>query len=159
MKRLAVLAIAACATLASAGTVYRNNQSGEMVPWESAQRALTFGERYHWSTTEGEILVCPYGNETSYDKDCYAKNDKTKKKQWIPITSYSIPGFELAGFRYVQSGSQRELEVYWRAAKPTKMSNEALDALGLSKQPVKPGIIQTDSLTITTDKVIVQRKK
>lgn len=122
-----------------------------MVPWGTAQRALTFSESRHWQTTTGVILVCPWEYEASHNKKCHDKgNDKTYR--WIPLEQYTIQGFEIVGFQYRHSNvySDQHLFVYFGSVKP---------AVQEPPPAPEPVTIKINSLNVTTDKVYIRRKK
>jgi hypothetical protein len=123
------------------------------VPWTEAQRVITWNSERHWQTVDGTILICPRDAAAMRDKKCRdKKNDKLDR--WLPLTSYSIPGFEIAGFQYSFTGSldgYQQLTVYYRAPRPVV-------AVAPTKDPVT-NITLTGPITIKTDKVIVQRKR
>ena len=145
-------------------------QSGDqtgtgMIPWSTAQRVVTWSSERHWQTADGQILVCPWDAKTYSDKVCIdKKNDKVDR--WIPLTSYSVPGFEIVGFQYFYADSygSQQRAVYYGAVKPkvpvvAGVVNDA-DAEAVKRSLNLSGMSATvGTITIKADKVIVQRKK
>lgn len=150
-----VSSLIAASSLANAkGSSYvQSNQevsSSGMIPWNVAQRVITWGSDRNWQTTAGVILVCPWNAKTSYNKDCKdSKDDRVDR--WTPVTDYKIPGYEIVGFKYVVSPSTgfQQLMVFYGAVKPKQ-----------EVKSVEPSpITLPNPITIVTPKVVVQKKK
>jgi hypothetical protein len=127
---------------------------GGYVPFDQVQRIQRFGPERHWQTDLGEILICPWdAKASSYGMECL----RGKQNAWTLMTDTKNPGFEIAGVAYVQTSPHgQSLYVYWRKVEPKQP--EATKATPVAPIPANV-VLNTDKITITTGKVVVQRRK
>lgn len=166
--RTLFLIIAFIILLCGAGSVFAKGSShpkaggGEssFVPIENAARAMHFGTDQIWQNQDGAIMVCPlrfvakdYGGT---DRQCFDKNDKTKKDQWVYLENLTLDGFEQAGvdFRFTGSYGSKNLIVYWRRAQAPAPEPKAP-----SNSNVGNATLNVGTITINANTVVVKRAK
>lgn len=110
---LFVLAVAASFAWAGSGSrpVVTNDDTG-FIPIESATRAIIFPERYFNTVADGRILICPTGKlRAEYTGPFILCGEKDN--QWVEMTKYPVPGYNIVGFKFITVGSSVNLILFF----------------------------------------------
>lgn len=123
--------------------------AGSVMNPDVAPRAIVWPTDRLWQGSDGRILVCPFDAEIAFRqwdaKECHNKDDKNKQARWITIQEYKIDGMILVGYEYRLVGSAgTTILISYHGPKPIVES---------------PVVQPSAQITITAEKVVVQRRK
>lgn len=152
MKTLIALALCTASAAFAHGSSHpptNGGSGGSIVAADLMPRSLVWPDDRLWQSTEGVILVCPFGNTTGdwRDKSCL---DANKKDRWIPLQQYTVPGHVLVSYEHRYYGSSSHVLIAYYGPPTALVQTDKL-------QLVHPTF--TGPVTIEAKTVILKKAK